>query len=321
MIILIGPDGTGKTTLAKELEGRGLEYYHFIKDSNYKDYIGPLCKLEMTNAVLDRHAICEYPYSICMNRQFKFNIKEWHNILLLTLVQNPLIILCTHKPLEIKYEASQYLPYDKWDMCLRLYKEFLDSNGIAYMTWDYATEYDSTSISGNCTLEHLLLLQENMNASTVWWRRHWQAGYGCIGYPHPKFLLVAERIGPNNMNNLPFETGPTGWMLSNMIQATKTPLGALAVTNMVKSFRRDPRDVNENDLELLQEEITNLKPKKVIFMGSPAKKGIPLAKSLGVETDTIVHLGALNHKGVKDMSGYWNEWRKLTGLVPKLKYE
>jgi hypothetical protein len=314
VIILLGPDGTGKTTLAKRLEGMGLKYYHFTKDSKYNDYISPLCKLEMTNAVLDRHALCEYPYSICMERAFKFNIKEWHNILMLTLIQNPLIILCTHKPNKLDYDESQYLPYDRWDMCMKLYKEFLDTNHISYINYDYMMDRKSED-------RKYVELSLNLSLGMKWWHVHWSNEYGCIGYPHPKFLLVAERIGPNNMNNIPFETGPTGWMLSNMIQATKIPLGALAVTNMVKSFRRDARDVNENDLVLLQEEITNLKPKKVIFMGSPAKRGIPLAKSLGVDTDMIVHLGALNHRGVKDMSGYYNEWRKIVGMVPKLKYE
>lgn len=315
MIILLGPDSTGKTRLAKELEDRGLTYYHFTKDSKYTDYLSPLCKLEMTNAVLDRCIVCEFPYSICMNRPFKYSIKEWHNVLLLTLIQNPLIILCTHKPIESKYEASQYLPFSKWDMCMKLYREFLDTNGIAYMTYDYAAAYDQP------TIEHFLKLQTDMNASTVWWQKHWMNGYGCIGYPHPKFLLVAERIGPNNVNNLPFEVGPTGWMLSNMIQAVKMPLGALAVTNMVKSFRKDTRKPNDKDLELLREEIINLKPRKVIFMGTPARQGIPLARELGCEVDTIVHLGALNHKGVKDMTGYYNEFRKIIGMTPKLEYK
>ena len=312
MIILIGPDGSGKTTLAKKFEEQGFNYYHYVKDSTYVDYLQPLCKLEMTNAVLDRHMMCEVAYAKVMNRQFKYSIKQWHNVMMMTLIQKPLVVLCTHKPTPASYRRDQYLPYDKWDECLRTYKEFLVSNRIIHLEYDYAIHQP---------VYHYIDLSNVFSHSMEWWRDHRAAGYGCVGSSHPQFLLVAERIGPNNMNNIPFEAGPTGWMLSNMISITGTPLGVLTITNMVKAKRRDSRAVNDKDLELLREEITQLEPKKVIFMGSPARRGIPLARELGVDTDTIVHLGALNHKGVKDMSGYYNEWRKILGIVPKVEFK
>jgi len=309
MIILIGPDGTGKTKLADEL---GLVKYHFTQHSNYMDYLGPLCKLKLTDAVLDRCFICEYPYSICMNREFKFTMKQWHNMLTMTLIQKPLIILCTHKPLQYDYNVDQYLPYDQWDRCLHLYRDFLNSNHISHIEYDYATHGD---------ISYYVALSRAYNDKMDWWQKHWAAGYGCAGSANPKFLLVAERIGPNNMNNIPFETGPTGYMLSRVLQGTGTPLGILTITNMVKSFRRDKRVVNDNDLELLREEITQLQPEKVVFMGTPAKRGVPLARELGCDTATIVHLGSLSHKGITDMSGYSNEWRKILGMVPKIEYK
>jgi uracil-DNA glycosylase len=314
MIILIGPDGTGKTTLARKLESAGLRYYHFTKDSNYLDYINPLCKLEMTDAVLDRHGICEYPYSICMNRPFKYNIKEWHNILTMTLIQNPVIVLCISKPPLSKYDSSQYLPYGLWDKCLTLYQHFLSVSLINHTTYEFTQTNENF-------VKYLLFLNRKFNDESSWWREHWRAGYGCAGSPNPDYLLVAERIGPNNMHNIPFETGPTGQMLSDMLEATGTPLGRFTVTNMVKSFRRDTRAVNAKDIELLQEEITNLQPKKVIFMGTPAKRGIPVAKSMGCEVGTLVHLGSLNYRGVSDMSGYHNEWKKMIGLLPVVGFK
>ncbi|GAH51196.1 unnamed protein product, partial [marine sediment metagenome] len=44
-------------------------------------------------------------------------------------------------------------------------------------------------------------------------------------------------------------------MLSDMLEQTSTPLGKFAVTNMVKSFRRDPRPPNEQDKEWLRIEL------------------------------------------------------------------
>lgn len=315
MIILLGCDGSGKTTLAKKLEVEGLTYYHFTKDSSYLEQIVPLCKLDFMNAVLDRHgAFCEIPYATCMARTIKYNLKQLHNLLTMTLIQNPVIVLCTHKPLKLQYRIDEYLPYDRWDLCLSLYKSFLNTHHIAY------TEYDYAMCSPNYPSD-LIKIHNNFNNEMTWWREHWKAGYGCAGSPNPRILLVGERIGPNNTRNIPFETGPTGAMLSSMLHETHTPLGTFAVTNMIKSFRRDTRQVNARDVELLEEEIGHLRPKKVIFMGSVAKKGIAVAKSAGCEVGSLIHLGALNYRGIKDMSGYHNEWKKLIGLLPTVSYK
>jgi len=307
MIILLGPDMSGKTTLAQKL---GLQYYHFTKDSKYEDYLKPLCTLEMTNTVLDRHVVCEYPYSQIMKRQPQYTMKQWHNIILLTLIQNPLVILCTHKPERGKYNKEQYLPYEQWDRCLALYRHFLSSHCISYMEYDYY---------GPITIKAIELMHEKHKAKVSWWRPMWKAGYGCIGSTYPKVLLVAERLGPNNMNNLPFETGPTGRMLTDMIASTNTPLGKLAITNLVKSFRRDTRNPEKSDLDLLRTELNHLKPKKVVFMGSIAKLGIKVAKELGIEHHEIYHLGYSSHRGITEVSkmpAYCDEWSKIMEITP-----
>ncbi len=203
------------------------------------DYLRPLCKLELTDAVLDRNFICELPYSTCMERPFKFTMKQWHNMLTMALIQKPLIILCTHKPFQHDYSKEQYLPYELWDKCLELYRTFLNTHHIPHIEYDYLLHND---IGSYVDLARLY------NSRMHWWYEHWTAGYGCAGSSNPTFLLVAERIGPNNVNNIPFETGPTGHMLTNMLHGTGTPLGMLAITNMVKSFRRDARAVNDNDI-------------------------------------------------------------------------
>lgn len=311
MIIILGPDASGKTTLAKKL---GLPYHHFDKDSEYNDYLKPLCELKLLNAVLDRHCICEYAYATVMERKFKFSMKEWHNLMLLTLMQKPVIILCTHKPAPFSYSREQYLPYDKWDECLRLYRHFLNTHYIPYLEYDYITDILPTDRL------HLLFtrLEEKYRSQMSWWVPMWEAGYGAIGSVQPKVLLVAERLGPNNMNNLPFETGPTGYMLSDMLTETGTPLGKFAVTNLVKSFRRDTRSPNEDDLKLLRVELENMKPEKVVFMGSTAKRGIKVAKELGIEYTELVHLGYYHYQRTTDMSGYHAEWRKIMGVIPTL---
>ncbi len=306
MIVLLGPDASGKTTLAEKL---GLQYYHFTNHSKYEDYLKPLCALDMTNAVLDRHMICEYPYHMLMKREPAYNMKQWHNVLLLTLIQDPLFILCTHKSLEGKYSKDQYLPYDKLDRCLALYRVFLNTHHINYIEYDYDRP---------TSLKAIKLIHEKHIDRMAWWRQMWKDNIGCIGSVHPKVLLVAERLGPNNMNYLPFETGPTGKMLTDMIATTGTPLNKFAVTNLVKSFRRDTRNPNGNDLRLLRLELEMLKPQEVVFMGSIAKLGIKIAKELNIEHHEIAHFGYYSHRGITDVSkmpAYLDEWRKIMGII------
>lgn len=307
MIILLGPDGSGKTTLAQALS---LPCYHFAKDNKYEDYLKPLCSLELTDAVLDRHIICEYPYSHVMGRRIEFTMKQWHNIILLTLIQNPLVLLCTHKPYQHQYKKEQYLPYDKWDECLALYRHFLSTHHIRYVDYEY---------TGPISIHAIELMHEKHMDGARWWKPMWKEGYGCIGSTYPKVLMVAERLGPNNMNNLPFETGPTGRMLSDMIAETGTPLGKFAVTNLVKSHRRDTRNPNDDDLRLLRLELEFLKPQKVVFMGSVAKLGIKIAVDAGIDHCEIAHFGYYSHRGITDISkmpAYTAEWRKIMGIIP-----
>ena len=306
MIILLGPDGTGKTTLAKRLE---LPYYHFTKDSTYEDYLRPLCSLEMTNAVLDRHIICEYPYYQVMHRDPHYTMKQWHNILMLTFAQNPLIILCTHKPTPSEYDKDQYMPYEQWDRCLTLYRSFLNTHLLKHIEYDYSIPVAISTIHR---------IHESMISDMEWWKPRWEAGIGFIGSQHPKVLMVAERIGPNNVNNLPFETGPTGKMLTDTLAETGTPLGKFAVTNLVKSFRRDARNPNNHDYELLTEELQHLKPQKVLFHGSIAKLGLPVVKGLNLEYHLMPHFGYYSHRGITDvkkMPKYLDEWREIMGIT------
>lgn len=312
MIILLGADGSGKTVLAKKLtEQSNFPCYHFDMNSRYEDYLNPLVSLEMYNAVCDRFIFCEIPYSSSLSRAFQFSMKEFHNVVLLTLIQKPVIVLLTHKPSPVEYSKIQYLPYNKWDEVLFGYREFLNTHHIPHMEYDYAM----SPISIGALLE----LEKRYSSSMEWWIGMHKKGWGAVGSPNPKVLLVAERLGPNNLQNLPFSHGPTGYMLTDMLTHTGTPLGKIAITNLVKSFRRDPRPPNKDDLELLHTELEHLKPEKVVFMGSVAKRGIKVAKDLGIQCEYLVHLGYYSHKGITDMRSYHAQWRNIMGMIPTLR--
>lgn len=305
MIIVLGPDDAGKTTLVVELATlTGMETSHHTMDSTYQGYLDPLVSTKAQTMIMDRYMFCEVPYAFVLNRKFKYPLKHFHNIVLLTLMYNPLIILCTHKPVNDQHYDKSVLPYERWDECLGAYRRFLQSNHIPYLVYDYGV-FPEGAASAFRRMEKI------RREEVQWWLLLWQAGYGPIGSPHPDILIVAERLGPNNVHNLPFETGPTGYMMTEMLDHTSTPLGRVAITNLVKAPRGDKREPNDEDLRLLKYEIDHMKPKGVLLMGSTAKAASPMIQKLELPWDRIPHLGYYHHRGIKDMTGYHKEWQRI----------
>ncbi len=304
MIILLGPDGTGKSILASRMSTlTGYPVVHFTKESTYEDYLKVLTDVG-TEYICDRFIWCEIPYAKTRKTKegFRFTSKQFHNATLLGLVRNPLVILCTHKP--VSYEED-VLPAENWDRCLKIYKDFLLGQWIPRIDYDYENARRGMN-SNSFALYHDLLV-----TAMDWWRPMWKSGWGTVGSIRPEVLVVAERIGPNNVNNIPFETGPTGFMLSEVLDKTQIPLGKIAVTNMVKDVRRSTRLPNARDLELLSLEVERLKPQGILFMGRVAEAGIEVAKRHNIRYETIPHLGALHHQGVHDLGPYCAHWNKL----------
>ena len=321
MIMLLGPDGTGKTTLANVLEEQGYHYYHYQKADGYDDYLPCLVKLQYRDAVLDRFAFCERIYSQVMHRDFKFTSKEWHNLVFSTLIQKPLIILMVHKPSRSLYEESQYLPYELWDDCLKTYIDFLRDNHIPFKVFDYDPDpafLESFGLVNDYTYQsipELVTLERQYNHDIDWWVPSWFSGWGCSGSYNPELLIVAERIGPNNENNIPFEAGPTGQMLTDLLDRIHIPLGDLAITNYVKSFRRDQRPPNAEDDRLFRIELEHLQPKKVVFMGAVARNGIKACTDMGIPHEEVDHLGYFHHltHTLAIPASYVRKWESLLG--------
>lgn len=308
MFIILGPNDSGKSILAERLSTLGgSDIVHHNMVTRYVDYLEPLVSLRAEHLIMDRYIWCDFPYRRVEGKEYTYALKQWHNITLLTLALQPLVVLCTHKPEEAGFDSHDDLDYSDWDLCLNMYVEFLNEENIPFYVYDYKAGAPAPSVA-------ILKAYHDDHYCTTeidWWKSLWKAGKGHIGSQHPKVLIVAERLGPNNMNNLPFETGPTGKMMSELLNRAGIPLGDIAITNMVKAERRDPRPPNSVDKGLLEMELENLKPQGVIFMGKVALQGASIAKDMNIPYAHIPHLGYYNRQRVTDMSQYYSEFKKL----------
>ena len=117
MIIIEGPDSTGKSTLANKLSPTP---HHFTYESNYFRYIDVLMQESPGSlSVMDRWFLSETIYSRVLSRPIQFTPTEYRNMLLYTLALNPLVIMLTKKLGDYK---DSYLPEHLWEACAAEYK-------------------------------------------------------------------------------------------------------------------------------------------------------------------------------------------------------
>jgi hypothetical protein len=116
MIILLGPDHSGKTTLWSELLAEGLNVWHAVRETDYDDYMvrlsgeksrpiplgqNPFIAGELlqkdTHYALDRWFYCEPVYSSVVRGEtnLKWSLKQFHNLHWATIAHNPVVVLMT----------------------------------------------------------------------------------------------------------------------------------------------------------------------------------------------------------------------------------
>lgn len=266
IIIIVGPDSTGKTTLANKLSHlSGYPVYHFSWKDGYLNYLEPLANFTFYRAILDRFFFDEYPYSKALGRKFQFNLKQWHNLILLTLAQNPVIITCKERKGEGYNDPV--LPEEKWQDCLNFYYELFRILEIPFYS-----EMDPTDI---------LKLEKEKAEESSWWAKMWLRGYGGIGSLRPSVLLIAEVLSPLNTHLLPFEAGPSGYFLSECLDGL--PLGRVFITNWVKTRHQSVDEM------LMEEELGKLNPRGAVLLGAIAKNAIPLLKKREIPYTSLPH--------------------------------
>lgn len=302
MLILLGPDNSGKTTLTKQIEQRSkgtkneAVAWKALAATGYKDYIeflrGPKSKpvdlsthtpgLALSRngkVVADRFFYCELPYSRLLRTEerTKFTLKQWHNMHLSTMAFNPTVVLTTRKA----EEYQDYVPEILFEPILKEYRHWLRFHDI---NW---TEYDFVAEDVEQVADGLLQMDMFARARNQWWLDMAKKGLAGVGNTaSPKVVIMAQDLGPMNVHRIAFEQGPSGYYLSDLIDEAEVPLSSFYLTNWLKVADRNA------NIAMLRTELENTTPKYVILLGRQAADAIPTIERAGVD-----HIIQLKHPG------------------------
>ena len=180
LITVLGPDGSGKTTLAKKIEqqfyGVAYEYYGYNRESRKYRFFAGFINADLNNKILrllrkiivyfndldlalstrnrvvvsDRHPIDGYIGSTIYNKKI---LNRYAQITLLLLPVPNFVVLLGGDPCEI-HKRKQDLSVDLIAKANKIYADFLTRKGIHFVSID-TIENDSDAVLDIAT-EHLL---------------------------------------------------------------------------------------------------------------------------------------------------------------------
>jgi hypothetical protein len=163
MIILLGPDNTGKSTLAKQLineSGNVLNSIHCTQHTEFEEYYNWLAVPSTLGVtVFDRWFFCDIPYAKIVRKEetSKYSYQEIHILNALTKLYKPLIILCTNQAPNFDDREQLSTSEQHYDL-LQDYKRVLTVLQQPYTVFDW--EYSQLS-----TFD---LLERHMNERPSW---------------------------------------------------------------------------------------------------------------------------------------------------------
>ncbi len=316
MIILLGPDNSGKSTLAQHLVVRSVgtpnahTSFKSVALTGYKEYIeflrGPKTNVADLSSykpglalamdgqvVCDRFFYCEVPYAKLFRKlqRTQFTLKQWHNMHLSTIAFNPVVVLATRRS---DIAKDDIVPEELFYPILEEYKTMLAFHRIKYYTYDYEEGPGAQAI----------LQQAKINsARAAWWIDMARSGVAGIGNTvDPKVLIMAQDLGPSNIHRIAFEQGPSGYYLSDLIDEAEIPLNSFYLTNWLKTTDKD------RNVDLLNKEMEGftVPPSHVVLLGREAEATIPLLANYMPKEfiHTVRHPGwVVNHAGtIKELN-------------------
>jgi uracil-DNA glycosylase len=296
VIILEGPDGGGKTTLARELELLKYRYVHCGVPKPKQDLFDFYTKVVLAaisvkqDTVIDRCYLGEGIYGPVMRGADRLGERGRTLLQRLCRAHGVVEVICLpdYATVELNWRAKKSDYVKSTFQLTELYERYGDLATDPYYRW-----YDYTS----------------QHALSVPWLAVIKPALphlppGCLGSPNAKYLLVGERVNARRQPlDLPFYAldGSSGY-LNDRLREAGLEERDLAFTNAVKANgQRQSLQVVANALPRLE---------KVIALGEVAEKACRAQRFKPTE------LAALPHPA------YWSRFHsKQPGVYVKLLQE
>jgi thymidylate kinase len=157
MIVIEGADGTGKTTLAREIEKRGWKYVHNGPPpegiSLYDHYTEQILAARGKKVVFDRLHVGELVYGPVMRGKSQITIEEMRLLNRLLFAFNAKIVFCDTDNQTIldnwkKRKTAEYVDTEEkiLDIVCR-YRRIFDQEFVEYCMFDYR---EGTNVDDIC---------------------------------------------------------------------------------------------------------------------------------------------------------------------------
>lgn len=309
MIVVEGPDNSGKSTLVKTLVERG---FPLIKRERFKpgkeetiglSYLKALIpkdgdRLAHSHGVLDRLLASEIIYGDIFRGGHRISDGEHLAILNMLIAYNASVVLCDPGNLAIKetwHEREQL--YDDALTIAASYRKNMNHIFRPMVIVKYNWKLNAKAAK---TFEPW----GQDKAALEWWSAN---PYGAGGL-NPKILIVGESPSPRMKTNVPFSNGPAGDFLAWAIREAEQLMGRHIVGNY---YVTNASKGTERDASLLREEIRFLEPRLVLSLGREAEE---LVKSVAKAT----HHVSLPHPQFWRRFHYNNRDRYCTMLASSL---
>ena len=282
MIIVSGPDNSGKTTLVGEI----CEQYPNLVPlksvgpaTNYDWWMRVLVHPpeELSNLICDRFFYSEFVYGPLVRGKVSLSPHQQEVIYSMLMSAEPLVIQCHLIENREKFEDRPQI-FD-WETTLKTEALFdlILGLDVALQYWPLSTPFTRS--------RHILDRVRNyLDGMDEWQELRTKVVYGRGQMRSPKLMLVGERFSTNNKWKVPFERSKSGIALHNALRATGFVMQDLWFTNAVKTSE----PLNPINLAVLKREVELIQPQKVVGLGNRASG---LLSALEIEHTKIRHPG------------------------------
>ena len=268
MIIVEGPDNSGKTTLAGKImeewgEALGLEalksqgpasnYYWWMRIlTDSPDVLGSL--------VCDRFYFGELVYGPLTRGGISLGQQQREVVESMLLTAQPLVIRCKLIRDRALFEnRPQTFDWDTVVQAEDYYSRILHSRGpLTVIPYDAFTPG---------SLERVLVkVASYLDTVPHWITRRSRFNHGRGQMNRPSLMIVGQQFARDNEWKVPFERSRSGQLLHNALRQTKWSMGRIWFTNAYK----ESNGLNTSNLAVLKDEALTIQPRFILTLGNKA---------------------------------------------------